>query len=112
MIRMFSSPQFRSLAIAVAATLGCKAIFELTPAGAWLDATPAAIAAIRVLGVLFFGAIGFVLLLGDEHWGYRLIGIFCLVLASVHLALLVTGANDPADLLTHSAAPSGLAEFA
>jgi hypothetical protein len=104
MIRMFKSQQFRGIVIVVAVTLGFQAISALTGFSDWVRATPAATAVSRVLATLFFGGIGIAGLLGGR-WEYRLIGLLFLILACGHLALLVTGAHDPADLLTHNAAP-------
>ena len=102
MIRMFRSPQFRSIVLVIAVALAVQTIATLIGFGDWVRATPAANAVFRVLATLFFVGLGVAGLLGGR-WESRLIGIVFLVFACLHLALLVKGGDYPADLLTHNA---------
>jgi hypothetical protein len=89
-------PQWLRTALVIAAIyVPLQILSSVTGFGDWLRATPAAVAATRVLGVLFFGAMSVLVLWGGRHdptlrkTGYRLAGLLFLILAAVHAALLI-----------------------
>jgi len=81
---------------------GVKFLSAWTGAGAWIEATPAALAVYRIFAVLLFVGLGAVAFLGARTerrpWLYRLIGALFLLMGALHLVLLFAGASGPSDL--------------
>ncbi|UIJ45372.1 hypothetical protein LZK98_20415 [Sphingomonas cannabina] len=101
---MLRNADVRAIVVPVVVIALYYAISSLTGFGAWVNANPVASAIVHVLGVLLFGGLGLLTLLGSR-WdrqlrslGYRLIGVLFLGFAAIHAALLVSGANNPSDL--------------
>lgn len=81
---------------------GVKLLSAWTGFGAWIEATPAALAVYRIFAVLFFagiGAIAFFVARTDQRPSlYRLIGALFFLIGTLHAVLLFTGASGPSDL--------------
>ncbi|QNQ08105.1 hypothetical protein [Sphingomonas alpina] len=91
-------PRLRLLLITAVIAVLLQLVFTLTGFGNWVHETPAAIAAGRVIVLLFCGGGGLFCLVAGRYdpemrtFGNRLTGIFLLLIAAIQAALLFRAA--------------------